>query len=256
MKPGKLLFLLAAFAVLSGCASAPKETVELSEVVDHQITELHKSHIKFVTLYYDKLQQDVNQFIDNKWAPTFLSKAVNNQEFRNDLDGAYITSSISESDISVTWEGRALAEPQKSVVLAGIKQAVTDEKAKMGQVLIDWSEDAQRQITKKRAELLKPVTDQEKLVLNEINVAYLDLQRSQAAIKGYLASAVELKENQDEVLRKLGALKKVESVMDKVTSANDELSSILGSDDDAKDVVKRFKEKLSKAKEDIKKLSQ
>ena len=103
---------------------------------------------------------------------------------------------------------------------------------------------------------MKPVTDQEKLVLNEINGAYLDLQRSQAAIKGYLASAVELKENQDEVLRKLGALEKVESVMDTVTSTNDELSSILGSDDDAKDVVNRFKEKLSKAKEDIQKLSQ
>ena len=256
MKTSKILFLLAAFAVLYGCASAPKETVELSEVVDHQITELHKSHIKFVSLYYEKLRQDVNHFIDNKWAPTFLSKAVNNQQFRDDLDGAYVTSSIDEGDVTVTWKGRALAEPQKSVVLAGIKQAVSDEKAKMGQVLIDWSEEAQRQISKKRAELLKPVATQEKLVINEINSAYLDLQRSQAAIKGYLASAVELKESQDEVLRKLGALEKVERVMDTVTSTNDELSSILGSDDDAKNTVTRFKKELSKAKEAIQELSQ
>ena len=256
MKMANLFFLIAILAMLSGCASAPKETVELSEVVGQQITELNKSHIRFVNLYYEKLRQDVNNFIDDRWAPTFLSKAVNNKHFRTDLDGAYITSSISESDVTVKWKGRELAEPQKSVVLAGIKQAVTDENAKMGQVLLDWSEEAQMQITKKRAELLKPVSEQERLVVNEINGAFLDLQRAQAAIKGYLASAVELKEKQDEVLQKLGALEKVESVMSTVTSVNDELSDILGSDGDAKDAIAKYKEQMAKAKESIQKLSQ
>ncbi|SIS90563.1 hypothetical protein [Neptunomonas antarctica] len=243
------------FVVLSGCASAPKETVELSEVTGHQIAELHKSHIKFVNLYYEKIREDVNDFIDETWAPLFLSKAVKHKLFRSDLDGAYITSSIDESDVSVKWKGNNLEEPQKSVVLKGIKQAVTDEKSKMGQVLLDWSEEAQRQINKKRAELLKPVAEQERLVVNEINGAFLDLQRSQATIKGYLASAVDLKEKQGEVLEKLGALKKVEKVMGAVTETNDKLSKILKAKDGAESITDQFLEQMKKSKESIQKIS-
>jgi hypothetical protein len=255
MKKSIILFAAVILMMLSGCASVPKETVELSEVVGHQISELHKSHIKFIHLYYGKLREDVNDFIDDKWAPLFLSKAVNNKHFRTDLDGAYVTSSIDESDVSVKWKGDDLVEPQKSVVLKGVREAVTDEKSKMGQVLLDWSEEAQRQINKKRAELLKPVSEQERLVTDEINGAFLDLQRSQAAIKGYLASAVELKEKQEEVLQKLGALKKVEKVMGAVTEANDKLSSILEAKDGAENSLAQFIDQMKKSKESIKEIS-
>ncbi len=241
---------------LSGCASVPKETIELSEVTDHQITELHKSHIRFVNLYYEKLREEINSFIDEKWTPAFLSKAVNNKHFRTDLDGAYITSSIDENSISVIWKGQDLVEPQKSVVLKGVKQAVTNERSKMGQVLIDWSEEAQYQINKKRNELLEPISEQERFVVGEINGAYLDLQRSQAAIKGYLASAVELKEKQEEVLKKLGALKKVEKVMVAVTDSNDKLRSILKGKGDPDSAIGKFMAQMKSSKDDIKKVSE
>ncbi len=250
-----LFIALLAFVFLSGCASVPKATIELSEVTGHQITELHKSHIKFVNLYYEKLRDDVNDFVDEKWTPVFLSKAVKNKSFRSDLDSAYITSSIDESDISVTWKGKSLAEPQKSTVLKGIEQAVSDEKSKLGEVLLDWSQEAQSQINKKRLELLKPVNEQERLVIDKINAAYLDLQRSQAAIKGYLASAVELKEKQEEVLEKLGALKKVENIMQTVTEVNNNLQNILKSENDPYDAIGKLKSYIERSKESIKNVS-
>lgn len=245
--------LLTVAIITSGCVSIPKETVELSEVTDQQITELNKSHVRFVALYYGKLRDDVNNFIDTKWAPLFLSKAVNNEGFRKDLDAAYITSNIKASDISVTWKGNALEEPQKNVVLQGVAQAVTDEKGKLGKTLLDWSEEAQSQINKKRQELLKPIYEQEKMVVDEINGAFLDLQRSQGAIKGYLASAVKLKEKNDEVLRKLGVLEKVGNVMNVVSDANSKLSSILQSKDDTKQVLQDFAAQTDQTKVRIKK---
>jgi hypothetical protein len=46
-----------------GCASAPKQTVELAEIVDSQIAEMQTSHEKFVRLYYDKIRSDVERFM-------------------------------------------------------------------------------------------------------------------------------------------------------------------------------------------------
>lgn len=233
--------------VLSGCVSAPKETVELAEITDYQVAELQKSHVKFAQLYYGKLRDDVNRFIDEKWTPTFLSKAVNNRAFRSDLDDAYLTSSISVDDVSVQWRGRELQEPQKRIVLEGVKQAVAAETSKLGQILIEWSQEAQSQISKKRKSLLDPLNEQERFVLAQINSAFADLQRSQATIKAYLSSAVELKEKQDQVMSKLVALEKVEKVMTKVTDANDKLSDTLNSEDTDK-AIEKFLELIESAK--------
>jgi len=253
MKKAINIVLLIATFILTGCISLPKETVELSEVTGQQISELHKSHLRFVELYYEKLRDDINNFIDQRWAPLFLSKAVNNEEFRTDLDASYITSNIKANDISITWKGTALKEPQKSVVLEGVEKAVTDEKSKLGQILLGWSEEAQSQIIKKRKELLKPINEQEKLVVNEINSAFLDLQRSHAAIKGYLASAVDLKETNDQVLQKLGALEKVENVMNTVTDVNDKLNTILQAKDGVDKALQDFVEQLKASQDIIKK---
>lgn len=233
--------------VLSGCVSAPKQTVELAEITDYQVAELQKSHVKFAQLYYGKLRDDVNRFIDEKWTPTFLSKAVNNRAFRSDLDDAYLTSSISVDDVSVQWRGSELQEPQKRIVLEGVKQAVAAETSKLGQILIEWSQEAQSQISKKRKSLLDPLDEQERFVLAQINSAFVDLQRSQATIKAYLSSAVELKEKQDQVISKMVALEKVEKVMTKVTDANDKLSDTLNSEDTDK-AIEKFLELIESAK--------
>jgi len=233
--------------VLSGCVSAPKQTVELAEITDYQVAELQKSHVKFAQLYYGKLRDDVNRFIDEKWTPTFLSKAVNNRAFRSDLDDAYLTSSISVDDVSVQWRGSELQEPQKRIVLEGVKQAVAAETSKLGQILIEWSQEAQSQISKKRKSLLDPLDEQERFVLAQINSAFADLQRSQATIKAYLSSAVELKEKQDQVISKMVALEKVEKVMTKVTDANDKLSDTLNSEDTDK-AIEKFLELIESAK--------
>lgn len=245
--------LLIVSIITSGCASTPKETVELSEVTGQQITELHKSHIRFVELYYGKLRDDVNNFIDTKWTPLFLSKAVDNKAFRTDLDTSYITSNINENDISVTWKGAALKEPQKIVVLQGVKQAVTDEKGKLGQILLEWSEEAQSQINKKRKELLKPIHEQERLVINEINGAFLDLQRSQATIKGYLASAVDLQEQNEQVLNKLGALEKVNNIMNAVTDADEAFNTIFQAEGGSNEALKNLIKQIEESRNSIKK---
>lgn len=236
-----------------GCASVPKQTVELAEVTGQQIAELNKSHIRFVEMYYDKLREEANNFVDNRWTPLFLSKIVQNKTFRKDLDEAYMVSNIDASQISIKWKGQPLPEPQNTAVLSGVERAITDYRGRLGGVLLDFSEEAQNQINATRKKLSTPIDSQERMVINEINSAYSDLQRSQAAIKGYLSSAVELKEKQELMLEKLGILEKSKEVMDIAINANDKLSAILKGKEEAEGALVEFLEQLNKTGEKIQK---
>jgi hypothetical protein len=259
LKEWSIIFLFGVSLIIVGCASAPRKTLELSEVTEEQLAELQKSHLRFAQLYYRKLRDDVNDFIDQKWMPVFLSKAVQNAEFRKDLDQAYLTSGVEPSDVKFIWKGRPLPEPQKGAILSGVEKAVTDERSRLGRVLLDFSEEALRQINKKRRELLKPIDEQQRMVINEINAAYADFQGAQATIKAYLASVVELKEKQELVLEKMGALKRSEQIMNAALEANETLSVILQESENAeealeafinqtKDAEKRIKERISRTK--------
>jgi hypothetical protein len=215
-----MLFLFASL-VFSGCFSAPKQTVELAEITDQQLAELQKSHIHFVQLYYDKLRDDINDFIDNKWTPAFLSKAVQNEQFRHGLDEAY--------------------DP-------GNTGPASDE---LGTVLLKFSKAALKQINARRTSLLASIDDQEQMVLDEINGAYFDLQRSQDAIKGYLASAVNLKTQQDLALKKLGVLEKSQNLTNAVLEKAEKVSRLLHSAEDADRILNQITEEAKQKIQNI-----
>jgi hypothetical protein len=246
-----LLVLVVGNLGMFGCASAPKATVELSEITEEQVAELQKSHIRFVELYYNKLRDDVNEFIDKKWMPLFLAKAVENPVFRKDLDEAYVVSSIEPSDVDITWKGRPLGARREKAVLRGVENAIWYERSQLGHTLLDFSEEVQRQINNKRLELLKPIDAQERMVINQINVAYADLRGAQASIKAYLTSIAELKEKQDLVLEKLGALKRSEELVSSAVEASETLSVILQETSNAEEAVNAFLQQIKEAENRI-----
>lgn len=207
-----IILIIVVAMILAGCYSAPRQTIELAEITDEQIAELHKSHLRFVQLYYDKLREDINDFMDNKWAPTFLAKAVENQQFREKLDEAYLA----------------------------------NDQVKLGAVMLGFSKSALREINKRRSELSAPVDEQERMVVDEINGAYADLQRSQAAVKSFLASVVNLKEQQDLTLKKLGVLEKSQRITNAVLEKSNRLSKILKSGEDADKILQQVTEELNK----------
>ena len=251
LKPFLILFTLFAALSFIGCASIPKQSVELAEITETQTAELQKSHIRFVQLYYDKLRDDINDFIEKKWMPLFLSKAVKNEEFRKALDEAYITSNINAEDVQVTWKGQALRDPEKSAVISGIEKAISDERARLGTVLLDFSEAALFQINKKRKELFGPIDEQERYIIDEINAAYSDLYSAQASIKGFLALAVEVKQKQELVLKELGVLEHSKKIINTALDANESLSMILGEKDGSEETVKAIINEMKAIKDKI-----
>ena len=215
---------------VSSCVSAPRQTVELSEIVDKQIAEMQLSHEKFVRLYYQKCRDEIDVFMVEKWIPEFLSTVVSGEsdagaKFRKDLTVAY---SLSDFDWKSAVNVNNISNQDlKNAIINTFDDLARKNNASLGKVLIEFSEAAQEQINKRRDSLIKPIDEQEGFVLNELRDSYSDLLRSSASIKGYLSSAVDVVEQQDQILEKIGVLDEKKKIVDKALELNDKAIELL-----------------------------
>jgi len=240
-----------------GCVSAPRATVELAEIADQQIAEMHASHEKFVRLYYDKLRDDVDRFMEQRWIPQFLANVVEGKgeggkKFRADLDKAYKL-------VTLDWETVIQTkgikdEDVRETVLSTIKKLTTQENAVLGMVLLDFSKGVQVEVNKQRKLLMKPINQQEAYVLDQLRMGYADLLRSSAAIKGYLASVVTLVEQREGIYQKLGVLETQGKVVDTATRLSDVAVMTLNATEDADKGFTKFLADMDKAMDELKKI--
>ena len=77
------LWLCLCSLVLSGCASVPKETVELSTAVGDDIRELHTGYRNTVGLYFAQVRQSGLAVIDETWVPAYLDSFVEDGGLRD-----------------------------------------------------------------------------------------------------------------------------------------------------------------------------
>ena len=240
-----------------GCVSAPRATVELAEITDQQIAEMQASHEKFVRLYYDKLRDDVDRFMEQRWIPQFLSNVVEGKgeggkKFRADLDKAYKL-------VTLDWETviqikEVKDEDVKETIRDAIKKLTTQENAVLGMVLLDFSKAAQKEINKQRKSLMRPIDQQEAYVLDQLRMGYADLLRSSAAIKGYLASVVKLVEQREAIYQKLGVLETQRKIVDVATRLSDDAVMTLNATKEADKGVTEYLANMKKTMDEIKKI--
>ena len=240
-----------------GCISAPRATVELAEIADQQIAEMQASHEKFVRLYYDKLRDDVDRFMEQRWIPQFLSNVVEGKgewgkKFRADLDKAYKL-------VALDWESviqikEVKDEDVRETIRGAIEKLTTQENAVLGMVLLDFSKAAQVEINHQRKSLMKPINQQEAYVLDQLRMGYADLLRSTAAIKGYLASVVNLVEQREAIYQKLVVLETQGKIVDVATRLSDVAVRTLNATEDADKGVTKFLADMEKTMDELKKI--
>lgn len=232
-----------------GCIRAPRATVQLSEIMGEQVSQMQVSHEGFVKLYYEGLRQDIDQFLKDTWIPLFLGKAVENQDFRKDLDFAYALSKVNPDSVQIGLrQGASLPSDVEAALFEGIQRAVSQGGAKLGQVLIDFGQAALLEVQLQRITMMQPVDEQERMVLEEIRDGYADLQRAQASIKGYLESAVQVEEERDVILERLGLLKTQKKVLNVALRAGDAASTVLEKAESGEEAVKEFLKKLEEGR--------
>lgn len=180
----KIKFIISAViaTILTSCVSIPKETVSLSKVLGSDLVVLHNSHRGVIELYYEKIKDDINVFIDEVYSPFVIH---------------YV--------LKIELEKYKKGEPSlyTSIENAGKigGKAETDEALT---TMLEFQEAANVQIQSKRNELLNPIIKQEKEIINNINKSYENAIYANSTITSYLTSVRKLKESQQEALSIVG----------------------------------------------------
>ena len=91
--------------VVGGCASVPKESVELSYTIGKDLESLHQSYKTLITRYFDSLRLQVNSAIDRVFIPAYINDFVTTgqliqhaQKERSDLVEAWARIAVETID--------------------------------------------------------------------------------------------------------------------------------------------------------------
>jgi len=178
----KIIISLIVIAILSSCASIPKETVELSKVLGNDIRVLHNSHKTMVELYYNEIINDINAFVDDVYSPFIIHYVLKAELAKYKKQEESIYGTIEDA-------GRIGGKTETDNAL---------------NIMTEFLEDANAQVEKKRKELLNPIIKQKNHILTQINDSYENTIYANSTITGYLESIRKVKESQQEALSIIG----------------------------------------------------
>ncbi len=198
----KLIVVITLFLTSCG-VSIPRETVDLSKVIGQDIVALHNSHINLVDLFYQKIEDDINKFIDDIYAPYIIHYVLKDElvAYQKGEESLYGT---------IEKAGRS-----------GNKKETTEALNTM----VEFQEEAYSMIDSKRNELLYPILKEKRRLINQTNKSYENVIYANSTITGYLESIRKVKESQNEALSILGI--KDEYVIDTFVKISKETTELL-----------------------------
>lgn len=196
-----LLLLL----IIEGCASVPKEVVELSYLMGEDIEAVHLSYKNLIRTHYQKLREHALTVLEDKWVPQFLEDFINR------------TNLIQE-----------VQNPDKVEVLDFVQI---------------WAEEAIYQIENKKKELINPINKDERELIESVDAAFANMIRANATITSHLNSIRAVKEIEDEVLDRMGVKELRDSVNAQLVKSSDNLQQALEKLEKFEQDIKEIKEK-------------
>ena len=99
-----IVFILFAF---TSCATLPKETVEMSVMLEQQISTLETTTISITDKYFEEQQKKAVDFLDNEWYPYFLNQFFKSDKVITVLNSleSYLTIDINVSEPLIAFGG-------------------------------------------------------------------------------------------------------------------------------------------------------
>ena len=183
------------FGALASCAQVPEEAVTLSEDVGSVLEELRQKNAALVVRMFDDRKAQINQFIDETYAPFVVSSAM-----------------------------------KKTKALDRLKRLVDegqgDRALKLMQIMVNRS---LAKIQAKRTELLQPIQRQEDQVKAAFDSAFGIAIKGTETTTGLLRSVRRVHSAQDQILGELGLKDLRNTVNRDVASVSDKLASLLAS---------------------------
>lgn len=177
-----LCVILLAVAVV-GCATVPKESVELSYQIGVDLGSLAASYDRLVAQHFASLRAVRLDYLEKEWTPRYVKHWIE--------DGRLVD--IATGKLVWDDERQDFAAAPAHGAEAALVASVTD-----------WAAAAVADIEDKRAALVTPLVEQETQLRAEVAEAFRRLGAANAQITAHLSSLHHLQEVQDDAL---GALK-------------------------------------------------
>lgn len=192
-------YYLLATVVLSmllsaGCASVPKEVVTLSYRMGEDIQSLQLSYDQLIQEYYTMLRNERRSYLDNEWYPRFLE---------NWREGG---------ELLAIAKGEKIWSVEKQQLIPTPPDATDQETLK---TLQDWLDYALYAYEVKEDTLMASLNTSEAQLRRDVNSAFQQIVRANAAITAHLNSIREVKEVQDAGMEAMG----IGELRDRINSA-------------------------------------
>ncbi len=206
---------------LFGCAQVPPQSVELSATLGRDLQELQRSHRKAIDLLHDRDIERINRYIEQVVIPTYVKVVIDSvgPRLSQDLSKAIGPNATQED------KDRIYEEMRKTVL--GITS----------------------RIERQRQELTAPIEEARKARLQELDMAYAQMQQANSVLTAHLASVVKVNTVQDELLAKVGLKDFRQKVGDSALGLDRQVEEVLSTAKDVEDAVSKLKaifEKVSK----------
>ena len=202
--------------LFTGCAQVPKESVELSVTVGRDLAEIHKAHRELVILFYERIENDINDFIDDVYTPYQIQKTL--EEHGNLL-------------LSVIRE-------------AGRPDPSGEAQKKLIAFLRVYLEEVRNEVETYRRQKLDPIEKQKSSLLAKIDESYERIHYANSIVTGHLASVVKVHDTQNEILAKLDLADLRVEVGEKVVELSEKLNEFLIKAREGKNKVEKLSTEL------------
>jgi dsDNA-binding SOS-regulon protein len=195
--------LLSVCIAVSGCVSLPREAVRLSSELGTSVSESRAAHLALVRKYMAEKRERIDEFMFKEWIPEFARQVFSRETVRKE------------------WE----------------RIAVSGDPAERLEFITGLGTMLQQEINMKRSEIIKPVDEMERLLLDRINLHYDGMLAANATITAFLDSATSVRERQQETL--------------KIFHAEDRLSGLTAAADDIVDKIIQGRDAYEKNRDEI-----
>lgn len=238
----RFLVFIVFVSLIVGCAQVPQSSVKLSNSISDDVVSMQKAHKGFINYYYDRLEQQANDLIYNKYRPSLIRQVIEqdvakfrdpnkkNQSLFNAIQEAFVDNqNLSQNDLAIA----------QSNAMAGMKIFYTkiDNKVEL-----------------ERKKLLDPLRQQRQELLGNVDANYINIIKKNAAITALLNSVIEVHETQQQLFSMAGVEENVrEEVGNELANLADKVEEIQGKVDDrtaqveeVENAINEFKKLISK----------
>ena len=204
-----ILVVGAAFTILvAGCATVPKESVELSLELTRMIRSAEESHLALLDQYIGERKEKATDFLERVWTPRFMENATKSSKIGDLVEKEH--------------------DPAK-------KEALIKE----------FTGDAAVEIMKRRASLMDAIDKIDAALRKAIRDHYADMLTVNHALTAHLSSAAEVTEIRTKLLSTLKVdpqsilpLDKINGVLEKVLSYQGKAEELATLVDEVKSILK------------------